>query len=218
MAAVFSIALPVIAIACFVIALLFGLRAFQSRSQRQSNPYGVGRQEARLSMRLDLLRALAALLVGVIMLAILLFIEVGTADGNEPPLVDAPPAATNTTVAPSADSPTATATLVMAVTATPDSVEPTATAPPATNTPSPTATATATPEPATAVVSSGVGVWLRADPDPEAEQIEWVLQGTELALRDGLEEGELYDWQEVTTPAGNSGWVATEFITYVSQP
>jgi hypothetical protein len=76
----------------------------------------------------------------------------------------------------------------------------------------PTATATAAPQ--TATVSSGVGVWLRAAATTEAEQLEWILDGTVLTLLPGRQSAEGFEWQQVRTPAGNEGWVAVDFIVY----
>jgi hypothetical protein len=46
------------------------------------------------------------------------------------------------------------------------------------------------------------------------EELELIPDGTELFLEDGLEAVDDLEWQLVTTPSNNLGWVAIEFIIY----
>jgi hypothetical protein len=129
---------------------------------------------------------------------------------------DAEEAAPTNTAVPLNPTPTPTVTPVVIPTMTP-AAPLTATATLTGPVTSPAATAvpaTATPDEDTAAVNSAVGVWLRAEPNTDAEQLEWVLDGTVLTLLPGLETGDNFEWQQVRTPEGNEGWVAVDFITY----
>ncbi len=206
MTAVFNIILPLLAGVSLIAALFFVTRAFSERGRSSRAAYGVGQVEASRAMRIDWVRALAAGLVGLILLAVFLMTL------PPPPLE---PAA-DTLAPPTAVSPIDTA------------ATPTATLPPPvqmTNTPQPTATSlvptvtstvpptpTATPEPRTAVVSSGVGVWLRATPSTSGEQVEYLLDGVILTLLPGVETADGFQWQQARTPDGNEGWVAIGFL------
>lgn len=219
MTTVLDIAVPLLAALSIVLALLFVYRGLQSRSLHSRAAFGVAQQEARLAMRVEFVRGIAAGLVGLI-----LFGVVGL---NARPPDDAPgPSPT-----PDVSTPTVQETATTAATATlsPDTTRATAepptlvspTAPPtatsfeATETPNPLPpTETPTAEPETAIVTSEIGVWLRATPGTAGEQIEWVLQGTTLILLPGLETADDFDWQQVRTPDGNEGWVAVPFIQY----
>lgn len=211
MTAVLPVVLIVAAVVCVVIAIIFMVRAFQSRMQRDKAAYGVARIETRQSVFMDVLRSLAAVVVAIVILVIFFLVTQQEAMTEvEPEPTPAPLVVTSTaTVAPVTDIATATsAAPVTLPTATPTVViTPSPTVPPAD---------TATPELQTAVVTSGVGVWLRAEPNTESEQLEWVLEGTVLSLLDGEETNEEFVWQQVRTPTGSEGWVAVDFITLIN--
>lgn len=217
MTAVLNIVLPVLASFCVVAALVFLVRAFNSRKRIPRQVYGVGQVEARRTMQIGFLRAIAAFVVGALLLGT--WAGVLTFSPLEPPSEDGQGviptqlqiiAPTETAV-----SATMTPTVTMTISASPTTA-PTATntVPAATETPRPTPTATPTPAPATATVSSGVGVYLRAEPTTDGEQIEWVLEGTLLILLPGRVQADEFEWQQVRSPAGNEGWVAVPFIQY----
>ncbi len=75
-------------------------------------------------------------------------------------------------------------------------------------------TVTPIPPPQTAVVNSEVGVWLRSAPSTAGEQVEWLLNGTELIVLPGKQSADDLEWQQVRAPSGNEGWVASLYITY----
>jgi hypothetical protein len=206
---VFNVVIPVLGGIAILVALFFIGRAFARRSQGQSQPYSVGRQVLRRSMQIDFIRGMAAALVGLLLFTVSGLGDVmGTAvsqpETERTPVVEMQPESEAT--------PTATTTIHTAtptLTATPTVSEPTATP---TDIPSPTATPEPVPE--TAVVQSGVGVWLRSNPSSDAEQLEWLLDGTVLTLLPGYQAGDEFEWQEVRAPSGQEGWVAVEFIIY----
>ena len=203
MTVVFNIILPVLAGVSLIAALFFVTRAFSERGRSSREAYGVGQVEASRAMRIDLVRALAAGLVGLILLAVFLM--------TLPPQIE--PAA-DTLVSPTAVSPTdatATATLPPPVQMT-NTPQPTATSPVPTVTPTLPPTPTATPEPRTAVVNSEVGVWLRATPSTSGEQVEYLPNGLTLTLLPGVETADGFQWQQARTPDGNEGWVAIGFL------
>jgi hypothetical protein len=171
--------------------------------------------EARRSVQIDLVRALAAIVVALIFLG---------AFGLTPHPVEPLFSPTEPIVVEATDVPTdePAATLTPADLPTPESATPTVevevveeTAVP-TNPPTdePTPVPTNTPEPVsnTAIVSSGVGVWLRGTPSTTGEQLEWLLDGTVLTLLDGQETADDLVWREVQTETGLTGWVAADFI------
>lgn len=210
MAALNNLLLPALLLGTILVAVFFLVRARSQRHQSTRSPYNVGRQEAHNSMQVYVLQALAVVVVGFVLLLILAiwrpFAAVPAAPTAEALPTDALPAgaasATPMTLPTQTASPLPSATAVTIPTAT---VTPTAT---------PEPLATATPEAQTAVVSSGVGVWLRAAPNTESEQLEWLLDGTELTLLDDIEsDGEL-TWQLVQAPSGNVGWVAIQFVSF----
>ncbi|GAB4276689.1 MAG: hypothetical protein Kow0080_27100 [Candidatus Promineifilaceae bacterium] len=216
MTAVFRVVLAVLAGITLFASLFFILRAFGRRGKQHVALYGVARQEAIHAMKVDLLWALAGVvLVGIVWAAYLL-LPFGT-DSGDAPVVELQATVTPVKVVTLTSVPTAVFPQPSA-TNTPAS-QPTAVSNP-TNTPEPTATetpaATATPAQQTAVVTSGVGVWLRAEPNTDSEQLEWVLEGTVLVVLEGEAKSDDYTWQQVRTPQGNEGWVATEFITFVT--
>jgi len=167
--------------------------------------------EARQSMQLDFGRAIIALFVGLIFLAVFAINPSWGEGMPEPAFVP--------TLSPTEEQPTP---MSEAATAVPN---PTATVTPVpfptsqatvvpTSTEAPVATPTNTPEPAsqTAVVTSPVGVYLRSEPSTTAPDVEWLLEGTQLVVLPGSAEADEYVWMYVRTPEGNEGWVATDFI------
>ena len=209
---VLSIIIPLLGAIGILAAIFFALRALSSRFQVSKEAYGVGQLETRRSMQKDLLRAGAALLVGLIFLGAYGLISRSAEASPEPEMtpeispepVVTEPAAGETAVPQPTNSPTAVPFPESQVTLLP-------TIPPA---PSPTPIPTATPEPElkTAVVASGVGVYLRQEPSTSAPDIEWLLDGVQLVLLNSEAEADGYVWVLVRTPDGNEGWVATDFI------
>ncbi len=212
------IILPLLALISLIAALSFLLKALGKRRRVDNQVYGVGQVEMRRAMKIGFLRAIVVAVVGAILLvvwSILLSVtnvefSMPALGGNTPvpsPLpaetVTIPPAlsATPTKMVPS-PSPTKEMLLTMTPTITETAV------------PSPTPSITPSPAPPTATVSSGVGVWLRATPSTDGEQLEWVLDGTQVILLPGKETGEEFTWQQVRTPTGNEGWVADSFLVY----
>ena len=196
-------------------ALFFGGRAIARRGQSTEYSYNVGRQQARQAVQIDLVRALAAIVVALIFLG---------AFGLTPRPVEPLISPTEAPLLENNDSPTEEPTLaptdlpsVVISTPTVETVpvepSPQPTTGP-TETDAPTAVPTNTPEPAsdTAVVSSGVGVWLRATPSISGDQLEWLLDGTVLNLLDGQETADGLLWQQVQTETGLIGWVAADFL------
>lgn len=206
---VINVIIPLLAGISLLLALFFVLRAWQQRSGVSRAAYSVGRQEARQAMQVDVVRGIAAFLVGLILLGVF---------GLSPRPVESalPPTGTLPATAPDAaldatSTPTATAEIIPTDTPT---LEPSPTVPEVTATATPLPTDTPVPEPSTATVSSGVGVWLRAAPSTGAEQLEWLLDGTVVNLLEGYETADDLEWQQVQTPAGSVGWVAVAYIIY----
>jgi hypothetical protein len=216
--AVFRIVLAVLVGISLLASLFFVLRAFNRRGQQNLAPYGVARQEAVHSMKVDLLWALAGVVLAGIVWAAYVLLPLDS-NSDEAPVNFVEPQATVTPVEVMTLTPKPTAVSTQPPAANTPAPQETAVSSP-TNTPEPTATdtpeATATPAQQTAVVTSGVGVWLRAEPGTESEQLEWVLEGSVLVVLDGEAESDDYTWQRVRTPQGNEGWVATEFITFIN--
>jgi cytoskeletal protein RodZ len=198
-------------------------RGLGARGRINRQAYGVGQQEARRAMQLNFMRAIAAFIVGAVMLGAW-GLNLAAAERQPPPTAapsptapaDADEAAPTNTAVPLNPTPTPTVTPVVIPTMTPAApLTATATLTGPVTSPAETAVpATATPDEDTAAVNSAVGVWLRAEPNTDAEQLEWVLDGTVLTLLPGLETGDNFEWQQVRTPEGNEGWVAVDFITY----
>ena len=215
MTAVLNIVFAGIAGVAILAALYFGGRAVMRRGQSTESAYNVGRLEARRSVQIDLIRALASIVVALIFLGAFGLTPRSVEpliSPTEPSVLDATdiPAEPSATTSPT-DSPTPAA-------ATPtveevEAVEPLA-SPTTPATDQPTSAPTNTPEPAanTAIVSSGVGVWLRSAPSTNGEQLEWLLDGTVLTLLDGQETADDLIWQQVRTDTGIIGWVAADFI------
>ncbi|HFE66449.1 MAG TPA: hypothetical protein ENJ93_04220 [Chloroflexi bacterium] len=222
MTAVVNFVILLLALSAFVAAVYFVIRAFRYKGQSVKATYNVGQVEARRAMQVDFIRAVAAFLVGLIMLGVVGWLNPFNVDAsdesNTPVEAEPSPVITLTpaTIVPSplptntADQPIITEP-AMTATAVPLPPSPTPLLP-ATDTAVPLPTDT--PQPTTATVQSGVGVWLRSIPSTDGDQVEWLLDGAILELLPGLEsDGEL-DWQQVRAPSGNEGWVAVPFIVY----
>ncbi|MBK8902821.1 MAG: SH3 domain-containing protein [Anaerolineaceae bacterium] len=215
MTAVLNIVFAGVAALAVLAALFFGGRAVVRRGQPTEYAYNVGRQQARQAVQIDLVRALAAIVVALIFLG-----AFGLTPRPVTPLISP----TEPVLLEATASPTALPTLtpvdlpdVQVSTPTVDAapVEPSPLpTTPATETDAPTAVPSNTPEPAadTAVVSSGVGVWLRAAPSTSGEQLEWLPDGTVVILLDGQETADGLLWQQVQTETGLVGWVAADFL------
>ncbi|WP_420641968.1 SH3 domain-containing protein [Candidatus Leptofilum sp.] len=210
MTAVLNIVFAGVAGVAILSALYYGGRAVIRRGQPTDSAYNVGRLEARRSVQIDLIRALASIVVALIFLG---------AFGLTPRPVEPLISPTEPVLVEATEVPTElpVETIVPTDLPAPEQAIPTAepTAVP-TNPPTdePTAAPTNTPEPVsnTAIVSSGVGVWLRATPSTTGEQLEWLLDGTVLTLLDGQETADDLLWQQVQTETGLIGWVAADFI------
>lgn len=193
-----------------VLAALFYIgRGLRSRSLSSKETYGVGQVEAARSMKIDMVRGIAAIFLGLILL--------GVYGLNSRPA--------EATIEPTPPEPTA---VLEVSTDVPDTTVPTPTVTteiptPVSATIAPTEAPTVEPIPeptalppteaaATAVVTSEVGVWLRGTPSTIGEQLEWVLGGTILTVLPGQQTADDFDWQQVRTLAGNEGWVAVDFI------
>lgn len=212
MTAVLNIVFAGIAGLAILAALYYGGRAIIRRGKPTESAYNVGRLEARRSVQVDLIRALAAIVVALIFLG---------AFGLTPRPVEPLISPTEPVLLEATDVPTEPAATTAPIdlpapeqaTPTVEPDEPT-TAPTTPPTDEPTPAPTNTPEPVvdTAVVSSGVGVWLRAAPSTTGEQVEWLLDGTLLTLLEGQETADDLLWQQVQTQTGLTGWVAADFI------
>jgi hypothetical protein len=193
---------------CALVALFFLVRGIQARLSRSQHPYGVGQQETRHDMQVNLLRAGFMLIITLILLGIYGLIPgEGTDDG--------------------ASTPTSEIVATAATTATAeDAIESTMTLPPATPAPSqtilattvtPTATATmeatSTPTVAMVVVNSPNGLWLREAPGG-TQEVELIAHEAELELLPGRQTLEDLEWQQVRTRNGNEGWVAVDFLIF----
>lgn len=215
-----NFALLILGAVAVLAAFFFMLRALSQRSESARAPYDVGRQEARQSMQIDLVRSLGVLFVGIVLLVVFGFMygrlpeETETvAPGPADTAVPTPSTAPITETLPAAVAPTETETAVPAPT---EAVEAAPTNTPSAPTAQPTVTATPTiaptPSPPTATVSSGVGVWLRSTPSTTGEQLAWLLDGTEVVLLAGRETADAFEWREVQAPDGQVGWVAAVFL------
>lgn len=216
MTAVLNIVFAVIAGVAILAALYYGGRAVIRRGQPTDSAYNVGRLEARRSVQIDLVRALASIVVALIFLGAFGLTPRPVEpliSPTEPSLVqdDATETPTDPPTLVPTDSPTLTPAPPIVTETDPIEPSPVLTAPPTTQ---PTAEPTDTLEPVaeTAVVSSGVGVWLRSAPSTSGEQLEWLLDGTILTLLDGQETADDLLWQQVQTEAGVIGWVAADFL------
>ncbi len=218
--------LLVIAAILIIAAIIFIYQATQRRTRSNRAAYNVGRQEARMAMQINLLRAFAALLVGLVLFgaylllpdfsgadpALVLTIE-PSSEGIEADVTETAVSPTNTPISASTTSPTDLPPAQVS-TLTPIPTSPPTASP--TSAPEPTATATEVGV-KTAVVTSGVGVWLRSTPSVDGEQVEWLLTETEVVVLEGQATADEFDWQQVQAPSGNVGWVAVPFIELVEQ-
>jgi hypothetical protein len=179
--------------------------------------YNVGRQQARQAVQIDLIRALAAIVVALIFLG---------AFGLTPRPVEPLISPTEPALLESTDSPTALSRrlpqpiCLTCRSAPPPSKRPRqepsplpTTAPGETD--APTAVPPNTPQPASRY---GRGqqrrrcVAARCTPGTSGEQLEWLLDGTVLNLLDAQETADGLLWQQVQTETGLVGWVAADFI------
>lgn len=211
MTAVLNIVFAAIAGVAILAALYYGGRALIRRGQPTDSAYNVGRLEARRSVQIDLVRALASIVVALIFLG-----AFGLTPRPVEPLIsptepslmlDATETPTDPATLAPTDSPTITPMAPIVTESDPVAPSPLPTT-------QPTVEPTNTPEPVveTAVVSSGVGVWLRAAPGTGGEQLEWLLDGTIVTLLDGQETADDLLWQQVQTETGLIGWVAADFL------
>lgn len=207
MAVLFNFVLPIVAAITLLVMFIFIWRALTARSGAAHQAYNVGRQDALKSARVNLVRAVFALLFALIIIGAIT-ISPGFSSilpvSTTTPVIETPPPTREITVTPT-------------ITQAPATIEPTPTTPPSPPTNTPLPTATNTPAPVTATVSSGVGVWLRAEPGVETEQLEWLLDGTVVIVLDGRQTIEDLEWQKVQTGNGVSGWVASDFIV-INEP
>lgn len=208
MAVIFNVVLPILAGVSILAMFYFIWRAFSGRYKAARQPYNVGRQEARHTAQINLVRAVFALILALIFLGVI---------GVSSQLVESLPAATATPVQRTRP-PTSEATIVPTATKITVTSESSPTSPLPTSTAVPLPTVTNTPEPLTATVSSGVGVWLREAPGTETAQLEWLLEGTILIVLADQETVDDLQWQQVQTEEGRTGWVALEFIAISSEP
>jgi len=218
---VIQIILLIIAAVLIIAAFIFVYQATQRRTRSNRAAYNVGRQEARMSMQVNLLRALAALLVGIGLFGLYLLLPDSSEAELAPLLTVEPSPEATVDVAETAVSPTNTS--FPEFTATPAELPPAQVStltpvptslPPPSPTPEPEATATEVGV-ETAVVTSGVGVWLRSVPSVDGEQVEWLLTATEVIVLEGQATADEFEWQQVQAPSGNVGWVAVPFIELV---
>ncbi|MFQ5436116.1 MAG: hypothetical protein ACE5FD_14685, partial [Anaerolineae bacterium] len=124
--AVFDLILPVLAGISLLAALYFGMRGLSERGRSGREAYSVGQVEARRASRVDWVRALAAGIVGLILLAVFMMTL-------PPPTKPAADEVVSPTAVPPTDTPTdqtdaATATLPPPVEIT-NTAEPTPTLP-----------------------------------------------------------------------------------------
>ncbi len=213
MTAVLNIVFAAIAGLAILAALYYGGRALIRRGRSTDSAYNVEKQQARREVQIDLIRALAAIVVALIFLGAFGL----TPRPVEPLLSPTQPSlveeATETPTAPMTLVPTDAPTLtpLAPIITEDDTAEPT---PSPTIPPTQESTVTSEPEVQTAVVSSGVGVWLRASPSTSGEQLEWLLDGTVLILLEGQETADDLLWQQVQTELGVTGWVAADFLLF----
>ena len=217
MTAVLNIVFAGIAGVAILAALYYGGRAIIRRGQPTDSAYNVGRLEARRAVQIDLIRALASIVVALIFLGAFGLtprpVEPLISPTEPVLLLDSTETPTEPSVVTPTDAPTSTP--AAPIVTENDPVEPSPLPPT-----QPTVEPTNTPEPLaeTAVVSSGVGVWLRAAPSTTGEQLEWLLDGTVLTLLDGQETADDLLWRQVQTETGITGWVAADFLVIVGQP
>jgi len=186
-----------------VAAVIFFARGFLARGSVSESAYGVERQEARHDMQIAFARGVVMVILALILLAVF---------GLSPRPELAPPTVDST------ETPLPTAAATISPTETLPPVEqpgpsPTSPLPTPTDAPPITPEPSATAGPASALVNSPNGLWLREVPGGN-EEVELIPDGTTLTLLPGVEEVDGSAWQQILTPVGNEGWVATEFIVY----
>ena len=207
MAVILNIVLPILAGLSVLAMFYFIWRAFYARYKSARQPYDVGRQEAHRKAKVNVIRAVFALLLALIFLAVI---------GVSQSIKELAPAPT-VTPPPEIRSPSPASTLVPTATKSVSTSEPSPTSPLPSATATLLPTSTSTPEPLTATVSSSVGVWLRDLPGTETEQLEWLLEGTVIIVLSGQETADDLLWQQVQTADGLIGWVASDFIA-INEP
>jgi hypothetical protein len=190
-----------------VAAVIFFARGLLARGGVSESAYGVERQEARHDTLISFARGVVMVILALILLAVF---GLSPRPESAPPTVDLSETPLPTLLATAAATIGPTETLPPAQEAGPS---PTSPLPTPTDTPLITPEPSATAELASAVVNSPNGLWLREAPGGN-EQLELIPDGTILTLLPGVEEVDGAAWQQILTPAGNEGWVATEFIVY----
>lgn len=193
--------------------MIFLIRGISRRRHVSGYTYGVARQEARKDMIVSIAQSLFFLFLGLVVIFIYGLVS-RTESAKGTPTLQPPVSPTFTLTAFSSPviaqtqsfTPTPTILTEPPASSTAPVVLPTATA-------SPTPVPTATPKVPSAIVNSPNGLWLRETPGG-TEELELIPDGTELFLADGLETVDDLEWQLVTTPSNNLGWVAAEFIIY----
>jgi len=192
-----------------LVALFFIIRGVRTRSQSSREAYGVGQQDARRSMQIDIVRGVSLVFVSLILLGVYSLSARSAASTVEPTFMPTDTAATSPATIP-VSSPTATQTSSQpTVTPTKPPTVQTATA---TASPIPEPTEEPTPTARTATVISEVGVWVRGAPNADSEQLVWALGGTILTVLPEQETADDFTWQQVRTPGGIEGWVAADYI------
>lgn len=224
MAVVVDLAISILASVAILFTFYFAWKAFRSYSQTSHETYGVGQQQARVSMQTNMVWSVMLLFISLILWGVS-GLSFGPVEAEQPQLTPAdtpgvvgtPVLEATSAVIPTNLNSTPTATPTLAPLATVDAgVTPLATliSEPPTFTPPAQPSPTVTAAVATAVVSSGVGVWLRATPGTAGEQLEWLLDGTLVTVLPGKQQADDFEWQQVRTISGVEGWVAVDFIVY----
>ncbi|MCB8916769.1 MAG: hypothetical protein H6666_02495 [Ardenticatenaceae bacterium] len=210
MTAVLNIVIPLVGAMFLLVALVSIVRALQSRSQSTRYTYGVGRQEARRTMQIAVIRSVIFAVIGLILLGVFgLSLRPNDMLPGDEAFTPQPTTTATLVVIP----PTATGTPppTVAIVATEAPLpSPSPTNPLLVPTDLPTATPTSVPS---AIVNSEVGLYLREAPGG-TQELELLVNGTVLILLPGRETVDGVEWQQVRTPTGNEGWVAVQFIVY----
>jgi hypothetical protein len=200
-ASVLNIVLLMLAVLSILIALIFVGKGLGARNEANRQKYNVGQTEARRQTRIQWIRALFFLLVGLIFLAIFAVRPLLPLTGSGSVVAEATPFL-----------PAGSPEIEPTATDSPPTAQPSPTTEPQTPTPEPTPEPTETPAPLTAVVSSGVGVWLRGSPSTTGQQLEWLLDGTTVTLLPEQQTADDLVWQQVRVEDGQIGWVARDFL------
>ncbi len=211
MQVIFAVILPLLGAISLLAAAYFLFRAVSARSRSGKESYAFGQLEARQAMQADFIRAAVALFLGLIFFAVFAIAPAAGDEVVEPAFAP--------TLSPTEGLPVETAVIqtplsisTATVTPVPFPTTQATVLPTLTSTPAQTPTHTPEPAPQTAVVTSPVGVYLRSEPSTTAPDVEWLLEGTQLVVLPGEAEADEYVWIFVRTPAGNEGWVATDFV------